>query len=409
MIFSIFSLALCVWILIAPLEAMVTTTLLPYLAVMMVTVGTAILILVPLISTLFTIPFQRTEQNLTPRLLESITHDKPLAWGNILLLFFPFLSYLCVIALLLFDMGHKVSLIAAWVLFLGISLDLLRAIIKRSISYMDPSKVVERFVLNAKESIRTNRDADTWQWMDALSDMAMKAIEKHSFTLLTQSLNALLRIFQIFLESCKSISHPSQDTATESATGRDEVSYTVFSVTNRLEMIYNKALDRHLEPFCSQALALLGKMTLSAAKLDLSLGTFPIQILGKLSTRAQEHHLEDVAIKASGILIEIAKSILSSIDVTYREIKDLFIAITNSLDNIAKMTFRKDKTISIPIIVEPLQTFLLLMQSEKLTNHPDTPLIIANIKRVLDEFMTLEQVLRTMPPIPTMQPTQKKE
>ena len=90
MIFSILSLALCVWILIAPLGAIVTTTLLPYIALMMVSVGTAILILVPLINTLFAIPFQRTEQNLTPRLLESITHDKPLAWGNILLLFFPF-------------------------------------------------------------------------------------------------------------------------------------------------------------------------------------------------------------------------------------------------------------------------------------------------------------------------------
>lgn len=408
MIFSILSLALCIFILSAPLGAIVTTTLLPHIALMIGTVATSILILVPLINTLFTIPFQRAEQNLTPRLLESIIHDKPLAWSNIFLQFFPFLSYLLVIALLLFDTGHKISILAVWILFLGISLDLLRGIIKRSIGYMDPSKVVERFVHNAKESIRTNHDVDTWQWMDALSDMAMKAIDRHNSTLLTQSLNALLRIFQIFLESCKSISHLSQDTAVESATGRDEVSYTVFSVVNRLEMIYNKALEKRLEPFCSQVLALLGKMTVAAAKLDLSLATFPIQILGKLAIKAQENNLEDVAIKASGILIEIAKSILSSVDVTYLEIKDPFIAITDSLDNIAKMTFRKDKTISIPIIIEPLQTFLLLIQNEQLTNHPDTPVIIADIKRVLDEFVTLEQVLRTMPPIPTMPSTQNK-
>lgn len=407
MIFSILSLGIFAWMMIIePWGSMLNQTLVPYVALMMGTAGTAILILGPLINTLFSIPLQRSEHNISPRLLESISLDKPLAWANIALQFFPFISYLFAIALIFFDIPYKTTLIAVWILFLGITLDILRAIIKRFLGYMDPTKIVDRFVNNAREAIRTNRDTETWQWMDALSDMSMKAIEKHSSTLLTQALNALSRIFQTFLESCKSISHPTQDKDVQLETGRDEVSYTVFYVVNRVEMIYSKALDKHLEPFCTQVLASLGKMTVSAAKLDISLATFPIQILGKLATKAQERNLEDVAIKASGILIEVAKSILSNIDVTYMEIREPFIAITDGLDSIAKMSFRKDKTISIPIIVEPLQGFLLLMQNEKLAAHPDTPVIIASIRQALDEFATLEQVLRTMPPIPTMQ---KKE
>ncbi len=152
MIFSLISLALFIWILLVPYGAVVTTTLIPHLALIMGIGGAAILLAVPLINTLFMIPFQRAEQNLAPRLLDSVSQDWCLAWSNILLLLFPFLSFLFAFALLLFDNLHKTILIAVWILSFGISLDLLRAIVKRSLGYMDPFKVIERFTNNAKKA-----------------------------------------------------------------------------------------------------------------------------------------------------------------------------------------------------------------------------------------------------------------
>lgn len=37
-----------------------------------------------------------------------------------------------------------------------------------------------------------------------------------------------------------------------------------------------------------------------------------------------------------------------------------------------------------------------------MAKHPDTPVIIQEIDKVLEEFTILEQVMQTMPPIPEM-------
>lgn len=399
MIFSILSLALFIWAILTTNEILASNALLPHLALMLGIVGTTSLVITPLMNAIFLIPFQKAEQNLAPFLIKSVRQDKFFAWGNTFLLLFAFISYIFIIVLFSFDHISKTKLIGTWILLLGMTLDILGAIIKRSMGYLDPFKLVDRFTQSAKDAIKNNQDAETWQWMDALADISMAGIEKNSSTLLTQSLNALLRVFKTFLETCKSLSHPSQI----AAGGRDEESYTVFYVVNRLEMIYSKALSKRVELFCSQIIATLGKITVSSAKFDISLATFPCQILGKLANKAQEQSLDDVAIKASGVLLEVAKAILTEIDITYMELKDPFIAIVCSLENIAKMTFRKDKTINIQILIEPLTALLNIIQNEKYASHPDTPTIIAEINRVLGEFATLEQVLRTMPPIPKME------
>jgi len=400
MFFSLISLAIFLWFVLIPHGITLSAEAQPHVSLMIAAGGTAFLLIVPIINALFLGPFQRAEQNLTPRVMETISQDLPLIWGNIFLFAFPFLCYLLVAALFLFDNVSKVLLVAVWALAFGISLDILRGVIKRSMKFLNPFKIVERFVHAAKESIKNNKDSETWQWMDALADVAMKAIEKHSSTLLSDALNGLSQVFRTFLDSCKSITHPSQDQGVEAATGRDEVSYTLYYVVNRMEMIFSKAMSKQLEPLCSQTIATLGKMTVSAAKLDLSLATFPTQILGKLTVRAQENNLDDVAVKSSGVLLEVAKSILTQIDITYMELKDPFVAIVCALENIAKMSFKKDKTISIRILIEPLKALQAIFQEEKYASHPDTPAILSEINRVLQEFATLEEVLRALPTIP---------
>lgn len=400
MIFSILSAILFLLMIFFPHEAILTPALLPHMALMMGICGTTMLIIVPLMTSFFFSPFQKIEQNLAPKVIDSIIQDKFLAWGNILLFFFPFLSYTLICALIFSDIISKTYILGLWILFLGFTIDILRAVIKRSLSYLDPSMIIDHFVNNAKNAILNNQDSDMLLWIDAISDISMKAIERHTSTLLTQSLNAISRVLQSFLEACNSIPH--QDKELESS-GVDEIGYTIFYIVNRIEMIYNKALTSRTETFCSQAISTLGKITISAAKLDISLATLPIQIIGKLASKAQEQNLDDVAIKASGVLLEIAKSILPNINIAYTEIKDPFIAINRSLENIAKATFRKDKTLSIGIIIEPLKSFQAIMQNEKYAAFTDTPTILSDISRVLDEFAILEQVLRTIPTIPKME------
>lgn len=402
MILSILSLLTALLIVIYPFSLDAVASWLP---IIMAVTGTAFLLVVPLAYVLSLMPLGHLEQRLAPRLLEYVYRDKWLHITYIALLGFTLLSY--VMASLLDSIRPYLHVgWAIWIVGLGIALDLLRYQWKRMARFLDPFYLVDFFTHEAKRAIQTQKDQTLWGLIDSLSEIALRSVENNQIAIAMQALSAFPPIMQNFFSSSKSISRINLDQTTERETGQDEASYTVFYLLQRLNLIQSEAAKKQSEMICSQMIVILGKIIVHGARYDLSIITMPAHFLGRFALEAQNHQLYEVPAIATSTLLEVSKRITTEIDLTYVELEEPFHAIIGSLEAIAKATFKQDKTINIAILTQPFKDLRSFFETEKMASHRDTPAILQNIDRVLGEFAALEQIMRTIPPIPDLLETE---
>lgn len=370
-----------------------------WLASFFVLAGTTTLLLFPIMKAILFNPLIKLEQKLTPHLFKLLKNDHLLNSINFMIFLFPLISYLFAFALISLDFTQKNIVLALWIFFFGVNLDLLRNYLKRISRYMDPSSTIDYFTREAKKAIVDSKDDKLWSALDDLSEISLQAIKNNKIALCNQSLNAFPIILKTFFDSSKSISRINQDENIEKATGLDEASYTVFYILQRIELIFSKALDSGFSNICSAIIVMLGKIIVNCASFDLSMVTFPVHVLGKFALKALQYRFDEIGALATSTLLEVSKTIINDNDLTYNELKDPFEAIINNLDAIAQATFKKDKTLNIAILTQSLKDLKALFQSEKMINHRDTPDIIRMIDRVLADFEALQQVMRSLPPL----------
>ena len=179
----------------------------------------------------------------------------------------------------------------------------------------------------------------------------------------------------------------------------DEVSYILFYLFQRLEFLHENALQKKLEPICSNIITDLSKISLSAAKFDLSLTGYPVYFIGKLTNKSQAHGQAEVGVKATFALLEIAKTIINEIPFSPEtDLKTPFTSIISNMNDIGKAAFKADKTINVKVLSQPFLDLKEMFKNEKVAGHQDTPAILAQIDQVLGEYEAL--VMRSMPPIP---------
>ena len=138
------------------------------------------------------------------------------------------------------------------------------------LSYENPFAIIQLLSRQAIKNIRSNRDLALCDSIGALSEIAIKGVEKHSVSVCQTALEEEQQIIKQFLLASKSIAHVTKGTQTQSAGIEDTVSYTLFYLYQRLDIVFNKALKNRLEPICSYILTLLGKIAIDAAKYDVS-------------------------------------------------------------------------------------------------------------------------------------------
>jgi hypothetical protein len=364
--------------------------------------GTVILILSFLLNTLILGPLGKLEQKLIPNLLELVRLDRPLKIGRYFLFLFPLLSYLCAILLTIEQFPHREWLVAGWVIAFGLSLDLILDCWKRLVNFLNPSHLVNYLTKAAKKAVAGEKDSALWRLLDSLAEIGLRAVERSKIALGSQALQAFPSIIQSFFTSSKSISRVNQDAKIEKETGKDEASFTIFYLLQRLELINDRALQKRLETICRQMIMSMGKIVVYSAKYDLSMVSFPTHFLTKFGLKAQQHHFDEVGVLTTSTLLEIAKTIVTDIDTTYAELQDPFRAIINGLEALTKATFKKNKQTNIAVLVQPFEELRKLFQTEKMVNHRDTPTILLEINRVLEEYAALDEVMRAMPSIPDL-------
>lgn len=352
-------------------------------------------------------PMQRVEQNIAPRVLEMFHRDKHVSLMSWWLVFFALATFVLLSDSIVPAISHHPLFFPVWIVLLGISIDAVLSFFKRILNYQNPFAVIQMFRQQANKDIRNNKDLALCDSIDALAEIAIKGVEQHSTAVCQTALAEEQQIIKQFLSASKSIAHVTQDAETKSAGIRDTVSYTLFYLYQRLDIVFDKALKNKLETTCSYILTLLGKIAIDAAKYDVSLASAPLRFIGKCAKRAQDQGFEESVITATCVLLEVARTIIREIDLTYYEIKDPFLSIINGLEVLSKEAFKRDKTINVSLLMQPFKDLRAMFESEKVKNHQDTPVILQNIDRVLGEYEALLIVMNTIPPIPPIEDTIK--
>ncbi len=375
------------------------------LGILLITVATLFLFIPAITLSLTWTPLQKSEQNLTPRVSELFRKDFIIRITNFWMQFFPFASYIIGIDILFLKVLNNNMLLPIWIVLLGITLDALHIFLKRISKYLDPFFIVSYFSNEAHKSIQNDREIELCEWVDSLSEIAIKAIQRTNLSLCYDVEDELQKVISSFLISSKSLTHHAQDKESSALGISDKVSFTLFFALQRLEMINDKASEKKLEPICSKLVTVYSKITLAAAEYDISMPSYSLDFFGRSTLTAQQHGLKEVAAKAICALLQVASDILSKVDVTYLELQNPYLTLITQMQLISKQMFRNDKLMNLKILMQPFQDLKALFKTEKMINHPDTPVILQAIDQALAEFEALEAIMRTIPPIPTPEST----
>ncbi|MEM1282500.1 MAG: hypothetical protein AAGG81_02995 [Chlamydiota bacterium] len=344
-------------------------------------------------------PLQKIEQNLTPRLIDLFSNDKQVFYFTTFIFMFPLFTLIICSELAYFHYFRPVFGIGLWTILFGLSIDALLLLIRRILSYLNPFSIVNHFTNQAIESIQEEEDIDLLHWIDALSEIGVKAVTRTLPSLAMKAIDDLQEICHTYLESAKSIAHHNTERTAKDLGGTDKVSYTLFYLFQRLELINEKALDQRMEPICSHLVTTLGKVSISAAHFDISLASYPLHYIGKFAGKAQDEEIDEVTEKATCTLLEVGRIILEEVDVRYLDIKEPFLCIIQHMEEFAKYTFSQDKSININILTQPFHEMKVFFDQDKVANHQDTPTIVSDLDRVINQFDQLELVMKTIPRI----------
>lgn len=346
-------------------------------------------------------PLLKAEYNLTPHIMEMYQKDFILRLINGWLPLFPLVTLLFAADLLVTGLIPKNYDIALWVIFLGITLDGFHYYLNRFQYYLNPFTAVNLFTDAATASIKDGKEPQLMDWIDGLSEISLKAVSSSNTALGMRAIDQMPTIAAKYLNAQKSIAHI-DDEKTKGV--QDEISYILFYLFQRLDLVNEQAVDKRFENISSGIVTVLSKIALSGAKLDMTLTSYPLYFIGKAVKKAQENNLNEVPLKASFALVKVARGIIEEIDISYADLIPPFYGIINHLDAIAKDAFKRDKKTNLQILTQPLRELKELLSGPKFVNHRDADAINRRLQQVIDEWDALAVVLMTMPPMPKINP-----
>ena len=338
------------------------------------------------------LPIQKGEQNITPRLSELFRKDFRINGISAFLFSLP---------IIIFGVSYLPQPIIPMLILIGIGIDLLYLLIRRIMDYLNPFQVVNFLKDEAFSAVAQGSDERVCNGIEACAEVAVKSIQRHNSALANHSIDTLGLIGENFLVSSKSLSHPIQDQALKEKGVPDSLSFVLVFLCQHLESIYMEAFDKKLELVAGFVITTLTKISVYAAKTDVSLLSLPLFYINKIAQHAMENGFQDVGIKTTIGLTNVAESIAKAKDIQYQDLKAPFVSIISTMDMIAKETFRLDKSTKIAILVEPFKKLQQMVQRDPIKQHQDQSVIEDQLKLVLNDFSTLETVLATMPAIPS--------
>lgn len=251
--------------------------------------------------------------------------------------------------------------------------------------YIDPFMTLALLEEEAKKSSKNLPDKaqEFCDWIGTLCEVSTKSITKSQPVLATCALHYLVSAVATFFP--------------RGAVIQDSQRYVLFFILSHLDYAHTVSVKEQFESIASEVTTSAGKIALHLGKNCPALAAIPIQSIGRWTVRGQRAVLHDVGVKGSCLLVELAKELLVGESVDNEALQEILIAIAAQLAEIARTTFRLDKSVNILTITQSLHDLQQLVGASGRTELSRVPIAI---KVILEEFSALQDIMRTIPPLP---------
>jgi len=347
--------------------------------------GGLFLVLVGLLGLLPLTALHRAEMKITPRVMEM--YQKYFRWRGTVFALFSVVSFVLFFVFMApEEKAYYLVFVALWVLFLGIAIDLFMDVLHAAAELLSPFDVIKMYGEGAESVEKQGDHAETCTWIGALAETGTKAIENESTVLGTYVIHEMRQLGKNCLEWWKD--HLAED----KEAARDQI-YPIHFMIQRLEFLFDHALARENEPVCMAIITSLSQFIVVATRCRIEISGFCIRALKSCVDVAQDEDFDDIVVKASCALEEVVKEIAVEPEVGSLEVRETFIAIIDQMETLAKGMFQRDKTINIEALSQSFYKIRELLQNEPMASHPDQSPILAEVNRVVGEFVALQQVM----------------
>jgi len=320
---------------------------------------------------------QKAEVKATPRVMEMFRNLCRVR-GFVFVLFFMF-SLVFFLLSRESASGHS-FLLAVWFIFFAVVIDLFIDTIHNVHCLLNPFDVILKYRKKVEDCELKDEYGEACSWIAALAETSTKALYRGSSTLGIQAVNEMRKTGEDYLERAKDIENLTEERL-----------YLIHFIIQNLESIYHQAIDEENDPISMAVVTTLGKVIIVSVRCQVPITDVCIHILRDFVDSAEEEAFAVTAIKISCAFEEVAKAIVADPKVESLIIKDSLVLLIEQMDKMAKEVFRRDKTIDIGGLLNPFYELQKIIKP--MDSHPDQPVVLAEIDRVIGEFVALQQVM----------------
>lgn len=329
---------------------------------------------------------QNGELTGTPKSLELLRADQKLKIALIFLFIWPLLSWI--------PMGSHTW--AFLLILIGLGLDAARFLLLRLLDHLNPFQLIGLLEEASVHFLNKNQQLSVCETIEALGEMGTKGIRRGNSTLANQTVNVLETIGERILN-------------VEKNSGKDTLTYMILFILQQMELLFKAAVDTGGGLSLGHLITNVSKLASHAAKVDLSLTLYPLHYLRRMAKKAVEEGHLDVGVKTTLSAQALAKEIAQLPSLESQELEPPFHCLIDIMEEVAKETFRKEKSTPIALLMHPFLDLKTLFNEPQLINHQDTPAIQKQLDRIIGEFQALDALLKTMPPLPNLSEIKEPE
>jgi hypothetical protein len=335
---------------------------------------------------------QRQEEESNPRVEELFLKDKRLRLILIVLFVFTLFSYIISFLSSESITWHTSIAIAIWIVLCGASFDLLCLYIRRLMKYSYQEFLLERVTDECLKSLRNGKNGEALEWLDAVVEVAVKAIKKSGVYLAGRALAQILTIIDGFVKNAGQNMLGDPFTSSDMPL-LDKVQYLSAYVSKKLEWVYKNALRENQDPIAEDTINTFGKMSLYFVKWHPSLTHLPLVYIERCANQAIDINNEEVVTRACLTLSELAKNFIAIAKEKGESYRELIFLTLSHLEEILKNNFQRNKGIYPVLLMQPFAEIAQMIGSDGFKSFPDREAILAELKRILTEFNALDLVM----------------
>lgn len=170
----------------------------------------------------------------------------------------------------------------------------------------------------------------------------------------------------------------------------DRTTYLAAFLLRRLEWIFQRALHNHVEPISEEVLKSYAKIGYTLAKFHPTLAFLPLGFLERSIETATLFDCEEVAGRAEVILSELIKSFIALSQEKQESYLELVLRALTHLERGVKISYKKNSGMGVALLMQPFAEIASILVEERYKTLPNRIEILAELKRILQQFGELE-------------------